>query len=332
MTYRLKLPCDGFGCIMASYTSQHEIDIQQLREKGLFGTLLHEGGRIRFLCGPECAVLMMPCVDTFIPSNRRLHMKILGNAIATAHASFLIGGMIYILGSHREQFITPTQMNFGHVEDQTSFWECRSDQGWGWLDSSAKIRNSIGNWLWPIWSANLTNDGGTQIDQNGHYVWWMENHWMGWNTVLCDWNLAVLWSPLKMVWLHGFSVLLTRSPLCWRNRSSRHWHWLTGAIPPRWVWWFFVGVNLFWWKEQRTWVIVKCWTSLEITLTFVSRTCVFVTSLGNALVKMMWPCRYPCWLVRALTNQLVGIRHFQSLRRNQAASRPPCLFMGTKGL
>ena len=133
MTYRLKLPCDGFGCIMASYTSQHEIDIQQLREKGLFGTLLHEGGRIRFLCGPECAVLMMPCVDTFIPSNRRLHMKILGNAIATAHASFLIGGMIYILGSHREQFITPTQMILDTLKTRLHFGNAeviKVEDGW----------------------------------------------------------------------------------------------------------------------------------------------------------------------------------------------------------
>ena len=110
MAYRLKLPCEGFGCIMASYTSQDEIDIQQLREKGLFGTLLHEHGHVRFLCGPECAVLMMPCNDTFIPQDRKLHMKILGNAIATAHAAFLIGGMIYLLGEHRHCFITPQQM------------------------------------------------------------------------------------------------------------------------------------------------------------------------------------------------------------------------------
>ena len=110
MSYRLRQRCDGFGCIMASYTSQHEIDIHQLREKGLYGTLLHDQGRIRFLSGPECAVLMMPCVETFIPCGRKLHMKILGNAIATAHASFLLGGIMQILDMCEGHIISPSQM------------------------------------------------------------------------------------------------------------------------------------------------------------------------------------------------------------------------------
>ena len=51
MTYRIRQPHDGVGCIMASYGSQHEFSDDKLLAKGLFGNLLQ--GSCPFLqwCG-----------------------------------------------------------------------------------------------------------------------------------------------------------------------------------------------------------------------------------------------------------------------------------------
>ena len=53
MTYRIRQPNDCVGCIMASYGSQHEFSEENLLTKGLFGSLLQDGDRVRFFSGAE---------------------------------------------------------------------------------------------------------------------------------------------------------------------------------------------------------------------------------------------------------------------------------------
>ena len=65
MTYRIRQPNDSVGCIMASYGSQHEFSEENLLTKGLFGSLLQDGDRVRFFSGAEVLILMMPdCLST----------------------------------------------------------------------------------------------------------------------------------------------------------------------------------------------------------------------------------------------------------------------------
>ena len=92
--YRIKLPSETFGCLMASYTFQHELPKDMLAKKGLFGNLIQQGQIIRFMSCIECMMLMHPQVDCFLPKDRRTHMKIIGNSICTSHAMFLMSSAI----------------------------------------------------------------------------------------------------------------------------------------------------------------------------------------------------------------------------------------------
>lgn len=110
MTYRIRQPHDCVGCIMASYGSQHDFSDDKLLTKGLFGTLLQQGDRIRFFSGVEVLTLMMPCQGVFLPKDRRLHMRILGNGITSAHAIYALSFAICALGFVDSPCAKPTRM------------------------------------------------------------------------------------------------------------------------------------------------------------------------------------------------------------------------------
>ena len=127
MTYRIRQPNDSVGCIMASYGSQHEFSEENLLTKGLFGSLLQDGDRVRFFSGAEVLILMMPCQTVFLPKDRKLHMKIVGNGITSAHAIFALSFAIRALGFCDSPCADPTQMvletlkrrmHFGNVSIQ----------------------------------------------------------------------------------------------------------------------------------------------------------------------------------------------------------------------
>lgn len=92
--YRIKMPSETFGCIMATYTFQHELSKDMLAKKGLFGNLLQHGQVVRFMNCMECMMLMHPQTNCFLPKDRRTHMKIIGNSICTSHAMFLLSAGI----------------------------------------------------------------------------------------------------------------------------------------------------------------------------------------------------------------------------------------------
>ena len=110
MTYRIRQPHDGVGCIMASYGSQHEFSDDKLLAKGLFGNLLQYGDHVRFFSGAEVLVLMIPCQSVFMPRNLKLHMKIIGNGITSAHAIYALSFAIRALGFVDSPCAKPTQL------------------------------------------------------------------------------------------------------------------------------------------------------------------------------------------------------------------------------
>ena len=133
MSYRIKKPWESVGCIMASYTHQHELSLDLLRSKGLFGTLLQHGEHIRFLSPIECAMLMMPCHDTFIPFNQVLHMRVIGNAISSVHAAFLLGGALMILDKGVFPCNDPCSLVVQVMKERLHFGNSRIveiDNGW----------------------------------------------------------------------------------------------------------------------------------------------------------------------------------------------------------
>ena len=88
-SYRLKTASDVFPCIMASYTQQVHFDVDMLRKKGLYGGLVKCSDNpltFRYLSAPEGLILMGLCQNIVIPSDRKLHWRLIGNAIATPHA------------------------------------------------------------------------------------------------------------------------------------------------------------------------------------------------------------------------------------------------------
>lgn len=138
LAYRIRRVYEGCGCIMANYTSQHEFDETKLVEKGLYGTLLQEGDTVRFLTGMECAVLMVPCKDCFIPNDRREHMRILGNAITGVHAAFILACGLKILGVSVPEIDNPAYMVMVTMKHRLHFGNSkviRCPEGW-WLKRS----------------------------------------------------------------------------------------------------------------------------------------------------------------------------------------------------
>lgn len=140
MTYRIRQPNDSVGCIMASYGSQHEFSEENLLTKGLFGSLLQDGDRVRFFSGAEVLILMMPCQTVFLPKDRKLHMKIVGNGITSAHAILALSFAIRALGFCDSPCADPTQMvletlkrrmHFGNISIQefADGWRiCKKDE------------------------------------------------------------------------------------------------------------------------------------------------------------------------------------------------------------
>lgn len=87
--YRMKSPADVFPCIMASYTQQVHFDIDILRNKGLYGGLVKctdEPLTFRYLSAPEGLILMGLVQNLVIPADKKLHWRLIGNAISTPHA------------------------------------------------------------------------------------------------------------------------------------------------------------------------------------------------------------------------------------------------------
>lgn len=134
-SYRIRSIHDAFGCIMACYTSQHEFNPDNLRQRGLFGNVLQQGGQLRFLTGPECAVLMMPGKDMFIPSSRQFHMRIIGNAITSGHAAYILAFAFRTLGVVIPECIDPPSLVAEVMKSRLHFGNSvviPCDDGW-WI-------------------------------------------------------------------------------------------------------------------------------------------------------------------------------------------------------
>ena len=132
--YRIKLPSETVGCIMASYTFQHELSREMLSRKGLFGNLVQQGQIVRFLTGIECLILMQPQCDCFLPKDRRVHMRIVGNSICTAHAMFLFSTAIIMTKPDLCQK-SPHDMVLEVITNRLSMFNSKVvsvDEGW-WL-------------------------------------------------------------------------------------------------------------------------------------------------------------------------------------------------------
>lgn len=89
---------------------------------------------MRFLSGMECLVLMMPQKRCFIPVDRKLHMKILGNSICSAHAMLAIGVGVHAL-NFDETISSVQNLVLQTLQHRLSFHSCevqQVDDGW-WL-------------------------------------------------------------------------------------------------------------------------------------------------------------------------------------------------------
>ena len=145
LAYRIRRAYEGCGCIMANYTSQHDLDESKLIEKGLYGTLLQEGDLVRFMSGMECAVLMVPCQNCFIPFDRKEHMKILGNAITGAHAAFILACGLKALGVCLPEIDDPACMVMTTFKHRLHFGNSRvvsCPEGW-WLEKISDLNENV---------------------------------------------------------------------------------------------------------------------------------------------------------------------------------------------
>ena len=97
VSYRIRTPQDIFGCIMAAYGSSHELPSHVLKSHGLFGCLLLDESRIRFLSIPEIAALNGIMHKLFFLGPPEGIIRMIGNCISTPHAAAAILNMIALL-------------------------------------------------------------------------------------------------------------------------------------------------------------------------------------------------------------------------------------------
>ncbi len=134
MRYRIRQSHEAFGCIMATYGFQHELPRETLKSGGLYGNLLQIGQEVRFLSGMECLILMMPQCRCFIPVDRKLHMKIIGNSICSAHAMLALGVGIHALALD-DNIPSVQALVLQTIQQRLCFHNCvvhQHEDGW-WL-------------------------------------------------------------------------------------------------------------------------------------------------------------------------------------------------------
>ncbi len=159
-----------------------------LGSKGLFGTLLQHGDLIRFLSPVECAILMMPCEDLFIPYDQKLHMRIIGNAIASVHAAFLLGGAMMILEKGTFPCNTPCSLVMQVMKSRLHFGNSKvqiCDDGWILKKTSDMIRQQTDHECLPISPTQKGSDMMRVTITSGTWTinGWKENE-MCFSTVL----------------------------------------------------------------------------------------------------------------------------------------------------
>ena len=85
-SFRVKQGHQTAGCFLAQYGFAHLLPFDLLEAKGLFGNMLEMHGCVRFFAPAEVASLHGAVRPALSPANRRLAMRLLGNAIAVPHA------------------------------------------------------------------------------------------------------------------------------------------------------------------------------------------------------------------------------------------------------
>lgn len=98
-SYRIRHVQGIFGCIMASYGSGHELPDLNLRRFGLYGTLLAQASGLRFLSIPEIAIAHSALMPFWLPAEKKVAIRILGNAITVPHAMVgILNAMAFLAG------------------------------------------------------------------------------------------------------------------------------------------------------------------------------------------------------------------------------------------
>ena len=97
LAYRIRYPQDIFGCIMASYSSAHSLPQHLLKSHGLFGCMVMDETKLRFLAIPELAALNGIMHKLFFMGTNESIIRMIGNCISTPHAAITILNMIGFL-------------------------------------------------------------------------------------------------------------------------------------------------------------------------------------------------------------------------------------------
>lgn len=83
-------PSGKFRTFMALYGSQHELDVNSLRSKGLFAQLMKQGDHFRFITPFEQALSYATKLPLWIPQDQKCAFRFMGNAITPSQALYCI--------------------------------------------------------------------------------------------------------------------------------------------------------------------------------------------------------------------------------------------------
>ena len=85
--YRIKQGHQTAGCFLAQYSFAHNLPVDLLTGKGLFGSLVQTQGQVRFFSCAEICSLQGATRTMLCPTDKRQGMRISGNAISVPHAA-----------------------------------------------------------------------------------------------------------------------------------------------------------------------------------------------------------------------------------------------------
>ena len=79
-----------FPCVLANYTKAHDLPLDLLQDKGLFGGILIQDANPRFLTSAEIYMLMGGVSTSWLPESIPARIHVLGNCISVPHAAITI--------------------------------------------------------------------------------------------------------------------------------------------------------------------------------------------------------------------------------------------------
>eukprot|EP00438_Fugacium_kawagutii_P019046 Skav208713 [mRNA] locus=scaffold42:789146:793777:+ [translate_table: standard] len=97
LQYRMKTVDDIMSCVLTTYGNPFTLDTRLLQERGIFGSLLRTGNKLRKMAIPELLMLLGFLDRTWMPDDNKKAVFMIGNSISVPHALIVLVNVLQII-------------------------------------------------------------------------------------------------------------------------------------------------------------------------------------------------------------------------------------------